>query len=192
MSEAEHQIRPHLRREGDDVAILFSRTPVPGRVKSRLHTHLTAAQACALHVACTLDTAELLDQAAPAAAKWIFWSEPAEQDTPLLSLPASFHAAVQRGETLGDRMAEAFARGFECNARSVVIFGSDSPTLPAGSVQEAFAALDDCDIVLGPAEDGGYYLIGFRHFAPGLFADVEWSTPRALAQTRRNADREGL
>ena len=181
-----------LCREGDDVAILFSRTPVPGRVKSRLCTHLTAEQSCALHVASTLDTAEFLDRAEAAVVKWIFWSDPIADDSATIFLPAAFHIAVQRGETLGDRMAEAFERVFTSGARRVVIFGSDSPTLPGARVAEAFAALDDCDLVLGPAEDGGFYLIGCRRFEPRIFAEVEWSTPRTLAQTKRNAERLGL
>ena len=180
------------------MAILFSRAPTPGLVKSRLHTHLSPEQACALHVASTLDTAELIARALPLASKWIFWSEaPAPQDqtnalSGSLRLPRSFRAAVQQGDGLAERMADAFSRAFTSGARHIVIFGSDSPTLPAACIQQSFAALADCDLVLGPTEDGGYYLIGCRQFDPRLFADVEWSTPRTFIQTLRNAEQLGF
>jgi hypothetical protein len=180
--------------QGEDVAILFARTPVPGRVKSRLLTHLTPEQACRLHCAGTADTAELLDQALPAARKWVLWSEsiPARESDFAVEMPDSFSMAAQQGGDLGERMASAFAGAFGSGARRVVIFGSDSPTLPRSRAQQAFALLEECDVVLGPTDDGGYYLIGCRKFDRLLFDGVEWSSPRTLEQTRANALRLGL
>jgi uncharacterized protein len=177
---------------GENVAILFARTPVPGGVKSRLQTHLTAEQACRLHIASTRDTAELLDRALPNASKWIFWSD-SPPDTELLadSLPASFQTAVQSAGDLGARMEDAFTRARALGSSRVVIFGSDSPTLPGGIVRQSFAALEACDLVLGPTEDGGYYLIGCRRFDPELFRAVAWSTARTFEQTLANAERLG-
>ena len=86
-------------------------------------------------------------------------------------------------------MGAAFARALASGARGVVLFGSDSPTLPAATVQRAFAALMDCDLVLGPTEDGGYYLMGCRRFDEQLFRKVEWSTRRTYEQTMANAQR---
>ena len=183
-----------LCEEGDDVAILFARTPVPGQVKSRLFTHLTPEQACRLHCASTSDTAALLEQALPDIPKWIFFSEaPSPNDSSDgLELPASFRAAIQEGSDLGERMAAAFVHAFDSGARRVVIFGSDSPTLPAAQAQRAFGLLADCDMVLGPTEDGGYYLIGCRRFDRRLFDRVKWSSPLTFEQTRANALRIGF
>ncbi|MBI4443007.1 MAG: TIGR04282 family arsenosugar biosynthesis glycosyltransferase [Acidobacteria bacterium] len=190
LAEAHKQIPEQIQ---DCAAILFARTPVPGRVKSRLFGHLTPEQACRLHCACTSDMAALLDQALPEARKWLFFS-----DTPIpqpgfggLHLPPSFRCAVQEGDTLGNRMGNAFVRALAGGAQRVVIFGSDSPTLPAAFVRQAFASLADSDIVLGPTEDGGYYLIGCRRFDPGLFENVAWSTAQVFAQTQANAQRLG-
>ncbi len=176
---------------GEDCAILFARTPEPGRVKSRLWTHLTPEQACRLHCASTNDTMELLDQALRGVSKWLFLSDPPAIDVASsgLLLPNGFGRALQEGGHLGDRMGAAFVRAFASGARRVVIFGSDSPTLPSETVQEAFRTLAGCDLVLGPTEDGGYYLIGCRRFDAQLFRAVEWSTPRTLEQTLANARR---
>lgn len=181
--------RLQLCQPGEDCAILFARTPVAGRVKSRLWTHLTPEQACQLHWACTQDTAALLNHALPQLSKWLFLSDAPKAD---ISLPSGFRCAVQEGASLGDRMAAAFTGAFASGARRVVIFGSDSPTLPERIPQQAFDALHDSDLVLGPTEDGGYYLIGCRRFDPHLFQSVEWSTPRTLQQTLANAERLGL
>ena len=192
------QIPARLCAKGDDCAILFARTPAPGRVKSRLWSHLTQDEACHLHCASANDTLALLGRALPGASKWLFLSEEPEatdasEAKPLgFDVPAGFQFAVQEGNGLGERMGAAFQRAFESGAGRVVIFGSDSPTLPASVVQQAFERLADAnDLVLGPTEDGGYYLIGYRRFERGLFQGVEWSTPRVFAQTCANAERLG-
>lgn len=157
-------------------------------MKSRLWTHLTPEQACALHCAATSDTAAFLAQTLPNAAGWVFFSEDsASREARRVVLPSRFRCAIQEGSSLGDRMGAAFARAFASGARRVVIFGSDSPTLPAAIPDQAFLALNNSDLVVGPAEDGGYYLIGSRRFDPRLFQGVEWSTPRTCEQTLANA-----
>jgi len=177
-----------LCRTGGDCAILFARTPVPGRVKSRLLPRFSPEQACALHCAATSDTAALLDDTLPHAALWLFLSEqPWGTEAGGLVLPQRFRRAVQASGSLGDRLAASFARAFSSGARRVVIFGSDSPTLPRSVPSQAFRALDDADLVLGPADDGGYYLIGCRRFEPRLFQNIAWSTPRTAEQTLANA-----
>ena len=185
-----------LCSRGKDCAILFAKYPVPGRVKTRLSPHLTPEQACRLHCASTSDVAELLSHALPQARKWIFWSErpPVEKDAEKdkggeVRVPSEFRCGVQEGGNLGERMGAAFARALASGARGVVLFGSDSPTLPAITVQRAFDALLDCDLVLGPTEDGGYYLMGCRRFDEQLFRNVEWSTRRTYEQTMANAQR---
>ena len=179
---------------GEDCAILFARTPSPGRVKSRLFTHLTPDQACQLHCASTNDMIALLDRALPTVNKWLFLSEPPAANVAEtgLDVPGSFRCAIQEGKNLGDRMAAAFARAFASGSRRVVIFGSDSPTLPVGIPAQAFQTLDHSDLVLGPTSDGGYYLIGCRRFDAELFQDVEWSTSRTLVQTLANVERLSL
>jgi rSAM/selenodomain-associated transferase 1 len=185
---------PAICDPGADVAILFARTPVPGRVKSRLLTHLTPEQACRLHVASVLDTAELLAsvfQQRARLARWIFWSELPAPDSSGFGLPPSLRCALQQGEDLGERMGNAFKQAFGGGARRVVIIGSDSPHLPASRIAQSFVALEAHDCVLGPADDGGYYLVGCRRFDPSIFHHVTWSSPTTFQQTLANASRIG-
>ena len=97
----------------------------------------------------------------------------------------------QRGDTLGDRMRNVFADVFERGYSKIVLTGSDLPTLPPAYVEQAFDDLSNTrnPVVLGPARDGGYYLIGLRELCPELFASIPWSTPGVLSSTIRNAER---
>lgn len=84
---------------------------------------------------------------------------------------------------LGARMRDAFARAFADGAHQVVIVGSDLPALSAPLLRRAFGLLDECAAVLGPARDGGYWLLGMRTMIGGVFEGIEWSTPGVLAAT---------
>jgi len=99
----------------------------------------------------------------------------------------------QHGETLGDRMRNAFADVFAAGYSPVVLIGSDLPSLPSSHLTQAFDRLrDGLDAVIGPAVDGGYYLIGLCRPCPALFASMAWSTPDVLATTMSAAQRCGL
>jgi rSAM/selenodomain-associated transferase 1 len=84
---------------------------------------------------------------------------------------------------LGARMQRYFQRTLETGATDVVLIGSDSPTLPRRYLDRAFQSLQRANVVLGPSEDGGYYLIGARNVVPPIFAGIDWSTPRVWDQT---------
>ena len=98
----------------------------------------------------------------------------------------------QVGADLGARMAQASADLFARGYQRVVIVGTDLPTMTAPALGEAFALLSTHDLVLGPALDGGYYLLGLRRPAPELFSDIPWSTDRVLAMTQKKAAALGL
>jgi len=93
---------------------------------------------------------------------------------------------------LGERMARAFRGAFECDAARVVLVGTDCPGLTEGLLGDAFESLRHTDLVLGPARDGGYYLIGLRKTTPGLFTGVPWGTEKVLERTKEIADGLGL
>lgn len=90
---------------------------------------------------------------------------------------------VQNGENLGQRMAEAFKLAFD-KSEKVVIIGTDCMELTRNIIMEAFDRLEQDDIVLGPANDGGYYLLGMNSFHPELFENIDWSTEKVLEQTK--------
>lgn len=98
----------------------------------------------------------------------------------------------QRSGTLGKRMQAAFAHMFRYGARAAVVIGSDCPLLERKLVRQAFRALKENELVLGPASDGGYYLIGLRRPAPELFELRQWSHPGVLEATIKSASKLGL
>jgi hypothetical protein len=93
----------------------------------------------------------------------------------------------QHGEDLGGRLRQAFADSFEAGHQRVIIIGADCPALSAAVMEQAFGELAQADVVLGPARDGGYYLVGLRAPLPALFSRIDWGTGKVLSQTRRNA-----
>jgi rSAM/selenodomain-associated transferase 1 len=113
---------------------------------------------------------------------------------PLLEawLPDGVGYEPQDDGDLGARMAAAIARAHGRGAGKVVVIGTDCPDLTADTVEEAFARLDTADVVLGPALDGGYYLVGVRRPTPEIFAGVPWSAADTLAVTLERARAAGL
>jgi rSAM/selenodomain-associated transferase 1 len=103
----------------------------------------------------------------------------------------SFVLLPQRGATLGDRITHALADLLK-KYKPVVLIGSDSPDLPAQLITDAFVALRTADFVLGPATDGGYYLVGLNAMRPTLFERIDWSTARVAQQTMERAVKAGL
>ena len=112
-------------------------------------------------------------------------------EVPAFDVPAGVDIRVQEGADLGERLTSAFASMLAGPGDRAVAIGADCPDLDPATVREAFAALDRHDVALGPASDGGYYLIGLRRPAPGLFRGVSWGTDSVLAETLQGAAREG-
>ena len=162
---------------------------------------LDAGQALALHRALLEDSLRLLRLAAVEADAQALLAlsdpwEPAEDpaDASLTAAAAGVTRMHQRGTDLGDRLRHTFRSLLQREGPAgVVIFGADSPTLPPARLASAFALLgSEEDLVLGPAEDGGFYLIGARRIVPGLFAGVPWGTSQVLEATLRAGRRSGL
>jgi rSAM/selenodomain-associated transferase 1 len=169
---------------------VFARWPEPGRVKTRLSPALPPALACELHRA-MLGDALAAAAAARAESRALIWADaPAERSA--FPVPSGFEVRDQRGADLGARLEHAFAEMLRGPDDRAVVLGADCPDLDAARIGQAFDILAARDLVLGPARDGGYYLIGLRHPAPGLFRNVTWSTPRVLAQTLERAGELGL
>ena len=168
------------------------KAPRPGQVKTRLTPPLSPSSAAALAAAFAQD---VVANAQQACANVLIAYAPADGRATLAPLlPPGTLWVEQQGADLGTRldgaMAYAQAQGFG----PLVVIGTDSPTLPPSYLQNALDALasGDADMTIGPTDDGGFYLIGTRRYAPGLFAAVAWSTPSACAQTVANAERLGL
>ncbi len=165
-------------------AVLFVKDPQPGKVKTRLQSHLSAEQAAGLYRAFVLDSAAVL-QASGADVKAVAYA-PADAEFALCDLLASvggFEFVPQPDTDLGRRMEQLMQWAFARGAERVVLIGSDSPSLPPEYIDEGLALLREKDVVLGPSTDGGYCLVGRRPGNSRIFADVEWSTGAVLQQT---------
>lgn len=175
-------------RAPDVRVIVMAKHPEPGRVKTRLARVLGDDKACALYRACILDLAERL-AAMPYRVTWAYTPATA----PFADLVPGARCRPQVDGDLGARMADAIAHELADGLGPVLVIGADAPHLPAARLAEAGRALGGvADVVLGPAEDGGYYLIGLRAPAPELFAGIPWSTSDVLAATRARAAAKGL
>ena len=90
---------------------------------------------------------------------------------------------VQKGNDIGDRMLNAFKDGFEKGYEHIVLIGSDLPDITPDIINKGFSTLDKSSTVFGPAEDGGYYLIGMTNLIPSIFINKPWSQPNLLNET---------
>lgn len=174
--------------------LLFARYPVAGKVKSRLGPRYTPAEALALHRALLADSLDLLNDAAArsSAAPFLYLSEPGELDAELSGRLGAAYLAVQKGLDLGARLAGAFEERFSAGFRQVVVLGSDSPHLPPERVVRAFEEMEKQQVVVGPARDGGYYLIGATRLHLELFREIPWGTAQVYRETVRRARKEGI
>jgi rSAM/selenodomain-associated transferase 1 len=170
---------------------LFAKHPVPGRVKTRLGRSLGDARAAELYAAFVADLAARFARVAD---RRVLAYAPDDSDARAYFAEvaqASYELWPQPGGDLGERLKRFFAS----HDGHVVVLGSDSPSLPTALLREAFELLERHDCVLGPATDGGYYLIGLsgsRAREADLFDEIAWSTGTVLAQTVAAAERSGL
>ncbi len=169
--------------------LVFARAPVKGRVKTRLIPALGEAGATALYERLLQQTLGMVrhSRLAPAA----LYCTPDVQHGFFQKQSGDFSLCVQQGRDLGERMATALAETLR-NASMAILIGSDCPAMDAAYLNAAFLALDEHDVVIGPAEDGGYVLVGMKAPCTALFENIDWGSERVLAQTRTALQRAGL
>jgi rSAM/selenodomain-associated transferase 1 len=184
---------PHAdTRARREALVVMARAPSDIRGKSRLLRDIPGNH-IELRRGILLDTLEVAARLRRADLFVAF--EPADALSEFERLTAGAATLIaQCGDTLGDRMHNVFAHLFASGYASVVMIGSDLPTLPCSYIDQAFERLRDRHnaVAIGPATDGGYYLIGLRALSSELFASIPWSTPDVLASTLRAAKKLGL
>lgn len=164
--------------------VVFTRYPRPGTTKTRLIPSLGPGRAAWLHRCLTEHTTDCLRDFIshnPAHGFIAFWG--ASRRKMRKWLGPNFSYRVQSRGDLGHRLQRAIHQAFKNGARKVIAIGSDCPDLSKEILNQAIQALNTHCTVLGPAEDGGYYLIGMRHPNAGLFTGIEWGTDRVFKQT---------
>jgi uncharacterized protein len=159
--------------------LIFVKNPVPGKVKTRLAR--TIGETKALYV-----YNQLLDYTASItrevqADKAVFYSD--FLDSKDIWPDEIYLKQVQQGHDLGQRMQQAFCWAFGQLYEQVVIIGSDCPQLTSAIIHQAFEALNTAEVAIGPAADGGYYLLGLKRNIPQLFTNKTWSSPTVFAAT---------
>ena len=170
--------------------IIMAKQPIPGQVKTRLCPPLTPEEAAEFASTFLSDSVASAKQAncaevvlaySPATARDWF----AERFPGIALIP-------QQGNDLGERLKNVLDAAWKLRYQPCVVIGTDSPDLPNTYLQEAFEALrpgsESHDLVLGPSEDGGYYLIGLKWRHPELFTEITWSTNQVLEQTLQRAN----
>jgi hypothetical protein len=174
-----------------DHLIIFTRYPTPGKTKTRLIPALGAAGAAELQRQLTEYTVAQARSLTPQLSLEVrFAGGDTKQMAAWLGRDLTYH--LQAEGDLGTRMAQAFQQAFSRGAERVVTIGIDCPQIGSERLRTAFAKLQAHDLVLGPATDGGYYLIGLRRFVPDLFMGVDWGTGVVYRQTTAIAERREL
>ncbi len=181
------------RDEAATVAVaIVAKAPRPGAVKTRLCPPLRPREAAAL-ARCFLRD-KIAQVGGLTGVTPVVAFTPAGERPLFERLAVGFTLVPQRGADLGSRLRSLLATLLRRRHRAVLAIDSDTPTLPPTLLQRAvdLAASGDVDLVLGPAEDGGYYLIGVRADHPALFHEIPWSTPSVLETTLTRAREAGL
>jgi len=167
--------------------LVFARLPELGKVKSRLAADLGEERALALYESMLRDLLSSIGPSTEETEIECLWPPTPAADGALLRRAFGTHAvAMQTGSTLGDRLSMAFSeRFFFHKTLEIIAIGVDDPRLPRTLIDHAFALLRSVEYVLGPASDGGYYLIGCRaaSYEPEIFQGIEWGTSSVLAST---------
>jgi rSAM/selenodomain-associated transferase 1 len=176
----------HRQRAVRAALIIFAKAPIPGQVKTRLCPPLTGEEAATLHGSLVLDVLERtrlpsVDRfmaCAPSAAHVFF---------KILEERHGVRLLTQSDGDLGNRMQEALRAVLGSGYHKALLIGADVPAISGPLLSEALGLLDNHDVVLGPAVDGGYYLIGLTRLVPELFANMPWASDRVCTMTEETA-----
>jgi len=169
--------------------VIVAKRPIPGNVKTRLCPPLSCDEAAELYACFLEDTINKIG-ALPGVSKYLA-IDGEKPESSAISLPGSFKAIGQGTGNLGDRLNHLSHLLFQGVDRLLFV-GADSPNLPHLYLKRALEELNYCDVVIGPSEDGGYYLIGMRNHFSCLFNNIDWSTSLVFEQTVNRAQGENL
>jgi rSAM/selenodomain-associated transferase 1 len=180
-----------MTKNPDNALLIMAKCPTPGRTKTRLAPALSPQQAATLYECFLRDTIDLVRQV-PNVRPVVAYLPPGEQAY-FAELAPDFEYYQQEGPDLGARLDNGLTHYLSLGYRQVAAVNSDGPTLPLAYLIAAFEELGrEADAVLGPSDDGGYYLIGLKRPAPRLLRGVRMSTPRVTIDTLALAAEEDL
>jgi len=172
--------------QSKNLLLIFTRNPELGKCKTRLAATIGNQSALDIYTFLLQHTATFAQKSS--AVKQVWYSEEIWTDD--IWDNAIFDKKLQEGSNLGVRMANAFLEGFEAGFEKICVIGSDMYDLNETDLDNAFTKLNQNDVVIGPAEDGGYYLLGMKTFKKPIFENKEWGTATVLAETLENLAHE--
>ena len=172
----------------NNALIIFIKNPVLGKVKTRLAATIGNEKALEIYKSLVAHTMEAVKECN--AAVFLYFSDSIEE-TISTQKPGCIKK-IQSGKDLGERMLKAFDEVSGLLYQKVVIIGTDCPGINLQLIDEAFAALENSDVVIGPAADGGYYLLGMNKPYKSLFQNINWSTSAVLNETISRCDESEL
>jgi rSAM/selenodomain-associated transferase 1 len=168
----------------DTAIIVFTKFPVEGKVKTRLAKNMGNKFAVSFYRVCAEHTfKELVKVKETGSELFLFFSEENETEQVMKWVGNNFNYYSQQGADLGLKMYNAFDTVFKRGYKKVIIIGTDTPDVSMNIVQSAISVLDNYSVVIGPANDGGYYLLGFKSKLIDLFTGIEWSTDSVFDNT---------
>jgi uncharacterized protein len=179
------------KRCNSGAVIVFAKEPVLGKVKTRLQERFPAETVLALYQSFVLDTLAMVGKIS-CTDKWVFFESWGKKARFLRRHAPDFSFRPQRGENLGERLAHACKHFRPTHDFPIVIIGTDTPHLSQRAITKTFRLLINHEAVIGPAKDGGFYLLGLRIFKEEIFDGVSWSTNKVLRQMLRNFKKQNL
>ena len=171
-----------------NLSIVFVRNPELGKVKTRLSKTIGDKYALNIYILLLKHTESVLQKVS--SDKVVYYSEKIQSND--LWSNRCFQKKLQKGNDLGERMQHAFETAFKEGYEKVVIVGSDLFDLKAAHIENAFKALENHDLVIGPSLDGGYYLLGMKVLHPAVFKNKQWGTDSVLETTLKNLEQENV
>ena len=172
----------------DNAVIIFIKNPVKGKVKTRLAATIGDDMALATYRKLLKHTLNIVEHVA--ADKFIFFSDSIDESIGYANTPV--HKTVQSGNDLGEKMKKAFVQLFKSGYKRVSIIGTDCPGITANILEGTYSKLNNSDVVIGPANDGGYYLLGIKEMHSALFEKIAWSTSAVLQSTIERCNTNNL
>ncbi|UCH89291.1 MAG: TIGR04282 family arsenosugar biosynthesis glycosyltransferase [Thermoplasmata archaeon] len=174
-----------------DAVVIMAKEPKVGEVKTRLIPPLSPKTASELYFNFLLDKIHAVQSIKGIHPYLAYYPESGSKFFTGI-VPTDFKLIKQEGKNLGERLANTSSVLIDSDFVKVLMIDSDTPNLPVSYIEHGLEVLNENDAVLGPCEDGGYYLIGIKSKSPGLFRDIPWSTPHVTKETLERADKLGL
>ncbi len=172
--------------------IIFLRYPEPGKVKTRLAAKVGDKAAADFYKACTEYIIQVTRFANAYITRYVYYSEPNDRERIAQWLGKSYSLHQQCGDGLGERMKDAFETAMSNGAARAIIIGTDAPDITGDILEHALLQLETSDVVVGPAFDGGYYLLGLNCMYPGLFEGITWGSDNVFEKTMDKIQSDNL